>query len=252
MLELVNISKSYRTGLFGRNAKPALIDASVSLDRGELVGLVGESGCGKSTLARIALKLIRPTGGRIYLGGADVTDMPERQFRPYRRRLQILFQHPESALDPQYTLRASLYEAFDRAGIARDARVPCLEQIADTVSLPLGLLDRYPGQVSGGEVQRAALARVLALKPDYLVLDEPTSMLDVSTQAQIMQTIKTIKDLDHVGILLISHDLDLIRASCDRVLVMNGGRIVEKGSTDRVFQHPEHSYTRFLLESASW
>ena len=130
MLELVNISKIYRTGILGRAAKPAVLDASLSLGRGEAVGLTGESGCGKSTLARIALKLIRPTGGRIYLDGVDVTGLPERAFSPYRKRLQILFQHPESALDPYYTLRASLSEAFQKAGIPREEQALRLEQIS--------------------------------------------------------------------------------------------------------------------------
>jgi ABC-type glutathione transport system ATPase component len=250
MLELVNISKIYRTGILGRAARPAVLDVSFSLSRGEAVGLTGESGCGKSTLARIALKLIRPTSGRIYFDGVDVTGLPEQAFRPYRKRLQILFQHPESALDPYYTLRASLSEAFQKAGIPREEQAFRLEQISEMVSLPAGILDRYPEQVSGGEIQRAALARVLSLKPEYLIMDEPTSMLDVSTQAQIMETIRNTRERDRLGILLISHDLDLIRATCDRTLVMVEGRIVESGSTDRIFQWPEHSYTRRLLESA--
>jgi ABC-type glutathione transport system ATPase component len=250
LLELVNIAKIYRTGAFGTKVNPAIVDASLSLGRGESVGLTGESGCGKSTLARIAVKLIRPSGGRIFIDRVDVTDLSERRFRPYRKRIQIIFQHPESALNPYHTLRASLEEALFKAGIPKESHAAHLEKIAETVSLPPDILDRHPGQVSGGEIQRAVLARVLSMKPEYLIMDEPTSMLDVSIQAQIMQTVKRNKDRDHTGILLISHDLDLIRASCDRVLVMTGGRIVESGSIDRVFLHPEHHYTRFLLESA--
>jgi peptide/nickel transport system ATP-binding protein len=183
------------------------------------------------------------------MDGSDVTGLTERRFRPYRKGIQIIFQHPESALDPYYTLRASLYEAFVRAGVPKERYEAYLDEIAESVSLPRDILDRRPSQVSGGEIQRVVLARVLSLKPKYLIMDEPTSMLDVSIQAQIMQSVKTIRERDKTGILLISHDLDLIRASCDRVLVMAGGRIVESGSTGRVFQHPEHAYTRFLLES---
>ncbi len=248
MLEMADVSKVYKTGMFGMNATPAVTRASLRLGRGEIVGLAGESGCGKSTLARLALKLIPPTCGKILIDGADVTGLSERAFRPYRRRLQIIFQHPESAFDPCYTLRASIDEAFARAAIPREERARHLRHVAGLVNLPPGILDRYPGQVSGGEIQRAALARVLSLRPEYLILDEPTSMLDVSTQAHIMQTIKAVRRAENTGILLISHDPELIRAVCGRLYIMNKGAIVDSGSVEDIFSHPRHPYTRQFIE----
>lgn len=249
MLELVKVSKAFRTGLMGGNRKVAVEDVSLRLDRGEILGLVGESGCGKSTLARIALKLIKPTSGRIILDGTDVTDMPEKQFREYRKRIQIIFQHPEGSLDPCYTLMDSINESFNRLGIPAAERSPALQKLSDEVSLPPDILDRYPNQVSGGEIQRVVLTRVFAFKPEYLVLDEPTSMLDVSVQAHILQLLKKKARQDHMGMLFISHDLEVVRAMCDRVMVMKAGKIVDEGSTLQVFQSPRAGYTRQLLES---
>jgi peptide/nickel transport system ATP-binding protein len=251
MLEMLQISKEFKTGFLGRNAKPAVIDASLHLDRGEIVGLVGESGCGKSTLGRIAAKLLKPSSGRIILDGVDVTNMPEKQFREFRRYLQIIFQHPETALDPQYTLLDSIQESFNRIGIPSAEQKELLEIISEEVNLPQDIVDRYPNQVSGGEIQRAVLTRVFAFKPNYLILDEPTSMLDVSVQAHILQLLKRKAKQDNVGMLFISHDLDVIRAMCDRVAVMKEGRILEEGSADEMLQSPKSSYMRQLIENAT-
>jgi peptide/nickel transport system ATP-binding protein len=247
MLELIDISKSFRTGFLGGNLKVAVEGASLKLARGEILGLIGESGCGKSTLARVALKLLPPTTGRIIIDGVDVTDMPERQFRGYRRRIQIVFQHPESALDPYYTLMDSINESFNRLALPSGERAVILEKLADEVSLPMDILDRYPNQVSGGEIQRAVLTRVFAFQPEYLVLDEPTSMLDVSVQAHILQLLKKKAKRDNIGMLFISHDLDVVRVICDRVMVMKAGRIIEEGSVARVFNHPSTKYMETLL-----
>lgn len=251
MLELVKVSKLFRTGFLGRNMKVAVDEASLRLERGEILGLIGESGCGKSTLARIALKLLPPTSGRIFIDGVDVTDMPEKQFREYRKRIQIIFQHPESALDPHYTLMDSINESFNRLAIPKLERAAVLEKLADDVSLPLDILYRYPNQVSGGEVQRAVLTRVLAFKPEYLVLDEPTSMLDVSVQAHILQLLKKKAKRDNMGLLFISHDLEVVRAMCDRVMVMKAGKIIEEGDVKKVFAEPSAPYTASLVKNAA-
>ena len=222
----------------------------MKLGRGEILGLVGESGCGKSTLGRIALKLLKPTSGRIIIDGTDVTDMPESQFREYRKRIQIIFQHPESALDPYYTLMDSINESFNRLAIPKDERVAMLEKLSDEVSLPLDILDRYPNQVSGGEIQRAVLTRVFAFKPEYLVLDEPTSMLDVSVQAHILQLLKKKAKQDNMGMLFISHDLEVVRAMCDRVIVMKAGKLIEEGPVETIFSHPSTEYMETLIKNS--
>lgn len=250
MLELLRVSKEFRTGFLRRDVKQAVKDASISVDRGEIVGLVGESGCGKSTLGRIAVKLLAPSSGRIVLDGADVTDMPEKEFRKLRSQVQIIFQHPETALDPQYTLLESIQESFNRIGIPEVKLQGLLKGISEEVNLPLDIVDRHPNQVSGGEIQRAVLTRVFAFKPRYLILDEPTSMLDVSVQAHILQLLKRKATQDNVGMLLISHDLEVIQAMCNRVSVMKEGMILEEGETSRVFHYPKSSYTKQLLENA--
>jgi peptide/nickel transport system ATP-binding protein len=250
MLELLRVSKEFRTGFLRRDVKQAVKDASISVDRGEIVGLVGESGCGKSTLGRIAVKLLAPSSGRIVLDGADVTDMPEKEFRKLRSHVQIIFQHPETALDPQYTLLESIQESFNRIGIPEVKQQGLLKSISEEVNLPLDIVDRHPNQVSGGEIQRAVLTRVFAFKPRYLILDEPTSMLDVSVQAHILQLLKRKATQDNVGMLLISHDLEVIQAMCNRVSVMKEGMILEEGETSSVFQYPKSSYTKQLLENA--
>lgn len=249
MLELANVSKTYKSGFLGRNTKIAVSDVSLQIRQGEILGLVGESGCGKSTIGRMAVRLLQPTAGRIVLDGADVTDLSEKKFRDYRRKVQIIFQHPESALDPQFTLRESIRESFSRLGIPKDEQLAMLERLADEVNLPLDIIDRYPGQVSGGEIQRAVLTRILAFNPCYLVLDEPTSMLDVSVQAHILQILKRKAREDEMGMLFISHDLEVVRAMCDRVAVMKDGKVVEEGLSAEIFDYPTDSYTRSLIDN---
>jgi ABC-type glutathione transport system ATPase component len=248
-LELVNVSKEFRTGFMGRNRKVAVDGVSLQLKEGEILGLVGESGCGKSTIGRLAVRLLQPSGGRILLDGLDVTYLPERQFRGCRKRVQIIFQHPESALDPHFTLLDSIRESFNRLGIPKGEQMATLERLADEVSLPMDILDRYPGQVSGGEIQRAVLTRVFAFKPRYLVLDEPTSMLDVSVQAHILQLLKKKARDDNMGMLFISHDLEVIRAMCDRVMVMKEGRIVEEGRVSKILSAPDTPYMQVLVRN---
>jgi len=248
MLELVGISKIFRPGLWSGGTKVAVDNVSFRLERSEVLGLIGESGCGKSTVARIAVKLLQPSMGSIFIDGDDVTAMPERSFRKLRGRIQIVFQHPEGALDPYYTLRESIHEAFGRLGVPRPEWCSLLRTLAAETGLPLYVIDRRPAQVSGGEIQRAALARILALRPRYLILDEPTSMLDLSVQAHILQLLKRRAGEDDMGLLFVSHDLEVVRSFCDRVLVMKAGRIVEEGPVEKVFSQPSHAYTATLME----
>lgn len=248
MLELRNISKYYKSGLFDSHPSIAVEDVSLTLEQGEIIGIFGESGCGKSTIARIAARLLDPSAGEIILKGHDITKLNDQALKKYRSMVQIIFQHPEEAFNPLYSIKSSIFEGYARLGVPKNERINLLEHIAKRVNLPLEIIDRYPGQVSGGEIQRAVLARTLAFNPEFLILDEPTSMLDVSVQAHILNIIRNICDEENTGVLLISHDMDVVKAMCDRVIVMKEGTIVERGGVKDIFNNPSHSYTKSIIE----
>lgn len=219
-------------------------DVSLKVEKGRIIGLTGESGSGKTTIARIALRLTDPSSGTISLDGADITNLSMKKMRPLRRHMQIVFQHPEGALDPEFKLRESIQEALLRAGVPRIRLKDDLEEACAEVNLPLDLLDRFPSQVSGGEIQRAALARVFSFRPDYLFLDEPTSMLDVSVQAFILNLIKGRVEKNEMGVVLITHDLDIIRCMCSQVMVLSRGKIVDYGPAESVLSTGGKPYTK--------
>lgn len=223
----------------------AVRDVSLSIPRGSVTGVVGESGCGKSTLARLVLRLIEPSEGSVTFDGIDLTSLPAGHLRRLRRRMQMVFQDPYSSLDPRYTIAEVLAEPFRVQGdrIGRDQVAHLLSQ----VGLAGEMMTAYPHQLSGGQRQRVGVARALASKPDFLVLDEPTASLDVSIQAQIVALLERLKDELGLTYMFISHDLGLVRYFCDRILVMYLGSVVEElPSTDAV---PRHPYTRALLDS---
>jgi len=234
MLELRNIVKDFHQGSLIRSTFRVLDDVSFDLKKGKIVGMTGESGSGKTTLARIALRLMEPTSGSIILDDLDITHMPLRRLRPLRNRFQIVFQHPEGALDPELRIHESLREALIMSGTPRNAIRERMTEVCSEVNLLSELLDRYPSQVSGGEVQRAVLARVMSFHPDYLFLDEPTSMLDVSVQAFILDFIRKRVKNEGMGIVLITHDVDIIRCMCSDVLVLSNGTIVDRGPVENV------------------
>ncbi len=229
MLELENVTKVFHQGRLTRSSFKVLDGVSFRLEKGEIVGITGESGSGKTTLARIALRLMDPTSGSIFLDDADITHMSMRQLRPLRGRMQIVFQHPEGALDPEMRIRDSVREALMMSGTPKNAVRERMMDACSEVNLPAELLDRYPSQVSGGEVQRAVLARVMSFHPEYLFLDEPTSMLDVSVQAFILDFIRARARKDGTGIALITHDIDIIRCMCSKAVVLSEGGIVDSG-----------------------
>lgn len=250
MLELEGVSKIFRSGLLGRRECRALDSVDLCVRRGASLGLVGESGSGKTTLARAALRLLDITEGMIRLDGDDITFLRKRRLRDLRWHMQIVFQHPETALDPQFKLGESLREALLRAGTPRAYLADRTVEACALVNMPSELLDRYPSQVSGGEIQRAALARVLSFEPEYLFLDEPTSMLDVSVQAHILGLLREISAKRNMGMVYISHDLDVVRAMCAETAVLHGGKLVETGSTSKVLVNPKDEHVRALL--AAW
>jgi oligopeptide/dipeptide ABC transporter ATP-binding protein len=227
----------------------AVSDVSLDIPRGKVTGVVGESGCGKSTLARLVLRLIDASEGSVKFEGIDLASLNCGQLRKLRRRMQMVFQDPYSAIDPRYTIREALLEPFRIQGVSLDALETRtkVEHLLDIVSLSPTMADNFPHQLSGGQKQRVGIARALALNPSFLVLDEPTASLDVSIQAQIIALLERLRGDLGLTYLFISHDLGLVRYFCDRIVVMYLGRIVE--ILPRADSQPRHPYTRALLDS---
>ena len=222
MLEAVEVSKKYWDRSSGRQYD-VLQSCSLQIAAGEAVGMMGPSGCGKSTLARVLLRLLPTDSGRIIFQTQDVTQLSQKQLKPFRQQVQFISQRPESFFDPLLQLGASLREPLHIFDLPDSSEI--IEAALATVKLSPALLDRYPHQVSGGEVQRLSIARALLLKPKLLILDEPTSMLDISVQAQILQLLKNIRRQEQMAFLFISHNKAVINYMCDRQLYMQEGRI---------------------------
>ena len=224
---------------------------SFTVGSGESVGLVGESGCGKSTTSMMLMRLIDPTSGSIVFDGIDIGAIPSRQFArsPMRRRIQMVFQDPTDSLNPRFTAARAIADPIHQLGDVKGSatiRRRC-EELAEMVGLPLDLLDRFPHQLSGGQKARVGIARAIALEPKLVVLDEPTAALDVSVQAVVLNLLQDLKDRLGMSSLFVSHDLNVVRLMCDRVIVMQTGRIVEQGSAKQVLEAPRSDYTRELI-----
>lgn len=228
----------------------AVDDISFSIERETVFALVGESGCGKSTVARLILKLIPPTSGRILFKGRDLSDLKGDSLKEFRRSVQIVFQDPFASLNPRKTVFSTISEPLKIHKLAkgRDLR-DIVVSLLNKVGLDRDVLDRYPHEFSGGQRQRICIARALSVSPELIVADEPLSALDVSIQAQILNLLKEIKEQSRLSFLFISHDLNVVRYFSDRIAVMYLGRIVEASPTDELFQRPLHPYTEMLLSS---
>jgi peptide/nickel transport system ATP-binding protein len=229
----------------------AVSGVSFRLDRGEAIGIVGESGSGKSTLARLLLALERPDQGVVRFEGQPISELPESQVRPLRQHFQAVFQDPSTSLDPCLRVGTIVAEPLvaHSIGTASERRQRVAE-LLDQVGLPSDAVDHHPKEFSGGERQRIAIARALATSPQLLILDEPTSSLDVSVQAQILDLMADLRQAHELALVWISHDLEVVRDVCEGVAVMRDGRFVEEGPTARVLDTPEHPYTRALLDAA--
>jgi peptide/nickel transport system ATP-binding protein len=245
--------------LFARKPAPvpetfrAVDGVSFTVGRGESVGLVGESGCGKSTTSTMVMRLIDKTDGTILFDGQDIGAIPARKFArlPLRKRIQMVFQDPTDSLNPRFTAARAIADPLLRLGglKGRDSVRARCEELASQVGLPLELLDRFPHQLSGGQKARVGIARAIALGPDLTILDEPTAALDVSVQAVVLNLLEALKRSLGMSYLFVSHDLNVVRLLCDRVIVMQAGRIVEQGPTAQVLLAPKEPYTRNLLDA---
>jgi oligopeptide transport system ATP-binding protein len=250
------ISKYYpvQRKLFGRSDRfvRAVDGVSIRVRRGETTGLVGESGCGKSTLGRLMLRLVEPTFGRVVYDGRDITRLSQRELRPLRRRMQIIFQDPYSSLNPRMTVREIVGEAISIHHLAKSRADEAVRiaQLLERVGLRPDAMDRYPHEFSGGQRQRIGIARALAVEPEFIVCDEPTSSLDVSIQAQIVNLLVELQETMGIAYLFVSHDLTIVEHVSHRVAVMYLGKIVEQASAEMLYQQPRHPYTRALLAAA--
>lgn len=249
VLRAENLSKLYvSTSLFKGTREVRAVDGiQLQLYKGQTLGIVGESGSGKSTAARCVARLIDPTGGKILLDGADIAHMNERQLHPHRRRIQVVFQDPYRSLNPRRTIGQSIIEGPLNYGISKAEALARAHSLLKTVGIDANALERYPHQFSGGQRQRLAIARALAMEPEILVADEAVSALDVSVQAQVLDLLERIRDQFGISILFITHDLRVAARLCDRIAVMQRGKIVEFAETARLFTAPQHEYTQQLF-----
>ncbi|MCY3718523.1 MAG: ABC transporter ATP-binding protein [Anaerolineaceae bacterium] len=255
LLRIEEATKSFSLRQRGwrRRHVVALDGVSMTLRRGETVGLVGESGSGKSTLGRCVLNLLRLDGGRIIYRGREIQALPEREWRPLRRRLQMVFQNPVSSFNPMMTIEEALLDALRQVPeLDVSRRRQRVGELLEQVQLGARFAVLYPYEMSGGQLQRAAIARALAPEPDFIFLDEPTANLDMSIRGQIINLLLDLQRQEGgPGFVFVTHDLRVLRYVADRIYVITQGHIVESGSRDQIFHAPRHPWTRALLEAAS-
>lgn len=246
LLEVKKINKTYKA----RNREiHAVKDVSFEIFEGECLGLVGESGCGKSTIAKLISKLEDMDSGKIIFNGKDITNTSGRTMKYLYRELQMVFQSPVESFNPRLKLGESIMESMINQGISRKYAKARANECLEICGLNKEFADRYPHEVSGGECQRASIARAIAIKPKLIICDEATSALDVTVQQQIIELIKYLKKEMKMAYLFISHDIALVQEICDRIIVMKDGEVIEVGDTGEIIMNPQNQYTKRLIDS---
>lgn len=253
VLEVKDLKKSFysRKGLFGKEEFQAVKGVSFKLAKGKTLGLVGESGSGKTTVGLLLMRLHEATGGEAFIEGKDILSLTEKEFAKYQRKIQIIFQNPYASLNPRFTIGQILLEPMQIHNIGKDdaERKQIALGLLERVNLPEQAYYRYPHEFSGGQRQRIAIARCLTLKPEILICDESVSALDVSVQAQVLNLLQDLQDEFGLSYIFISHDLSVVKYISDQVMVMNHGEVVEIANSDELYAHPQHDYTKRLLQA---
>ena len=253
-VEVNNLVKHFpiRGGILNRVIAQvqAVSDVSLRIEKGETLGVIGESGCGKSTLGKTMIRLIEPTSGDVRFDGVEITGLSHAELMPIRQRMQFIFQDPYSSLNPRMTAQQMLAEVIRFHDVVPAKETDkYIEELLETVQLRKDSKNRYPHEFSGGQRQRLNIARALAVKPDFIIADEPVSALDVSVQAQILNLLMDLREKFGLTIMFISHDLKVVEHFCDRMVVMYMGTIVERLSCDDIYNQAQHPYTKALLKS---
>lgn len=253
ILEVKDLKKSFysRKGLFGKEEFQAVKGVSFKLAKGKTLGLVGESGSGKTTVGLLLMRLHQASGGQAFIEGKNILSLTEKEFAKYQRKIQIIFQNPYASLNPRFTIGQILLEPMQIHGIGKDdaERKQIALGLLERVNLPEQAYYRYPHEFSGGQRQRIAIARCLTLKPEILICDESVSALDVSVQAQVLNLLQDLQDEFGLSYIFISHDLSVVKYISDQVMVMNHGEVVEIANSDELYAHPQHDYTKRLLQA---
>lgn len=249
ILEVQNLCKFFPAG--GKKFVHAVNNVSFTLKRGETLGIVGESGCGKSSMGRTILKIVEPTSGKIIYDGVDITNLSRRQMLPYRKKMQMIFQDPYASLNPRFTVGEIIEEPMIIHNMGTPAeRKRIVQNLIETVGLKPDHIRRYPHEFSGGQRQRIGIARALALNPEFIVCDEPISALDVSIQAQVINLLEKLQHERGFSYLFIAHDLEMVHHISHKIGVMYLGNMVEYGTSDEVYKHPLHPYTKALISAS--
>lgn len=247
ILKVEHLTKTFVSQ--GREDYTAVNDVSFSMDCGEKLAIIGESGSGKTTIVNMITRLLDATSGTVYLDGEEITNLSGKKLKPIYKKMQMVFQTPTESFDPRQTLGSGIAESLINNGMKKKKAMQKAEELLELCGLKKEFAKRYPHEVSGGQCQRAAIARAIAIEPEVLILDEATSALDVTVQKEILELLEDLRKERQMSYLFICHDIALVQSFCDRVLVMYHGKIVEEGVPDEVICHSKEAYTRRLIES---